>query len=65
MTVTAVVVVLGVLLVVLVKVRALRLGAGLLAVVFGFLLASTAVAAGVGQFLSATGGWLWQSLQML
>lgn len=65
MTVTAVVVVMGLLLVVLVRVRALRFGAGLLAVVFGFLLASTAVAGAVGVFLHDTGTWLWQSLQML
>jgi uncharacterized membrane protein len=65
MTVTAVVIVLGALLLVLVRVRALRFSAGLLCVVFGFLLASTAIAAGVGQFLRATGGWLWHSLLMV
>lgn len=65
MSVVAVAVVLGLLLLLLLRTNQLKLGAGLLAVVFGLVLASTPAGPVVHDALNASGVWLWGQVRAL
>ena len=66
MSVVAVAVVLGLLLLLLLlRTNQLKLGAGLVAVVFGLVLASTPAGPAVHQALNASGVWLWGQVRAL
>lgn len=65
MSVVAVAVVLGLLLLLLLRTNQLKLGSALVAVVFGLVLASTPAGPAVHQALNASGVWLWGQVRAL
>jgi hypothetical protein len=65
MSVVAVAVVLGGLLLLLLRTHQLRLGSALVAVIFGLVLGSTPAGPAVNQGLSASGSWLWGQVRSL
>ena len=65
MSVTGVAVVLGLALLVLVQLRALRLGPALLCAVFGLVIGMSAAGPAVHDVLDASGAWLWSTVTQL
>ena len=65
MSVVAVAVVLGLLLVLLIRTRQIKLGPALVAVVFGLVLASSPAGPSLNQALSASGDWAWAQARSL
>lgn len=65
MSVVAVAVVLGCLLLLLLRTNQLRLGAALVAVVFGLVLGSTPAGPVVDRALTESGSWLWGQVSSL
>jgi membrane-associated PAP2 superfamily phosphatase len=59
----AVAVVLGLLLVLLIRTRAVRAGGAVVAVVFGLVLGSTTAGPVVNQALTSSGTWMWAQVQ--
>ncbi len=65
MSVVAVAVVLGLLLLLLLRTNQLKVGSALVAVVFGLVLASTPAGPVVHQALAQIGGWTWGQVRSL
>lgn len=65
MSVVAVAVVLGALVLLLLRSNQLRLGSALVAVVFGLVLGSTPAGPAVNQTLAESGTWLWVKVSAL
>jgi hypothetical protein len=65
MSVVAVAVVLGGLLLLLLRTNQLRLGSALVAVIFGLVLGSTPAGPAVNEALSESGSWLWGQVRSL
>lgn len=65
MSVVAVAVLLGALLVLLLRTAKLGLGSALVCVLFGLVLAATPAGPSVHQALDASGGWLWAQVRSL
>jgi hypothetical protein len=65
MSVVAVAVLLGALVVVLLRTRTLRAGSALVCVVFGFVLGATPAGPPVGDLLNQAGAAAWSTLQSL
>lgn len=63
MSVTATAVILGALVVLLIRSRALRVGGAVICVVFGLVLGATPAGPAVGQMLDAVGGWIYTTLR--
>jgi hypothetical protein len=65
MSVVAVAVVLGGLLLLLLRTNQLKLGSALVAVIFGLVLGSTPAGPAVNEALSESGSWLWGQVRSL
>jgi hypothetical protein len=65
MSVVAVAVVLGGLLLLLLRTNQLRFGSALVAVIFGLVLGSTPAGPAVNEALSESGTWLWGQVRSL
>jgi hypothetical protein len=65
MSVVAVAVVLGGLLLLLMRTNQLKLGSALVAVIFGLVLGSTPAGPAVNEALSESGSWLWGQVRSL
>jgi hypothetical protein len=65
MSVVAVAVVLGGLLLLLLRTNQLKLGSALVAVIFGLVLGSTPAGPAVNEALSESGTWLWGQVRSL
>ncbi|MGL5825095.1 MAG: hypothetical protein ACRCYU_09815 [Nocardioides sp.] len=63
MSAAAACIVLGVLVAVLIKTKAIKLWGGLLCVVFGITLAASPIGPGVGGVLADVGGWAYDQLR--
>lgn len=65
MSVVAVAVVLGGLLLLLLRTNQLKFGSALVAVIFGLVLGSTPAGPAVNEALSESGSWLWGQVRSL
>ena len=65
MSVAATALLLGALVVLLLRVRAVRFGSAMVCVVFGMVLGLTPVAATLHKALDAAGAWLWTQVNTL
>lgn len=65
MSVVATALVLGLLVLLLVKVRQVGFAVALVCVVFGFVLGTTPAGPTVGSAVNATGDWIWTQLEAL
>jgi hypothetical protein len=65
MSVVAVAVVLGGLLLLLLRTNQLKLGSALVAVIFGLVLGSSPAGPAVNEALSESGSWLWGQVRSL
>jgi putative Ca2+/H+ antiporter (TMEM165/GDT1 family) len=58
-------VLLGLLIVFLIKARALRVSGAILCIIFGLVIGLTAIADPVGYVLTVSGSWLWRQVTRL